>query len=140
MRDSARAQIINPEDLGAPKGFSHGVLAPPGRTLYVAGQIGNRADGSLVEGFVAQFDRALSNVLTVVGAAGGSAEDLVRMTIYVTSRDAYLDHLKPIGETWRRRMGEHYPAMALVEVSALVEAEALVEIEATAVIPESDDD
>lgn len=136
MTDPARAQIINPEDLGAPKGFSHGVLAPSGRTLYVAGQIGNRADGSLVEGLVPQFERALANVLAVVGAAGGGADDVVRMTVYVASRDTYLESLGKLGEVWRRGMGGHYPAMALVEVAALVEARALVEIEATAVIPD----
>ena len=134
--DPVRSHIINPEDLGAPKGFSHGVLAPPGRTLYVAGQIGDRGE-ELADGFVDQFDQALANVLTVVRAAGGESEHLVRMTVYVASRKAYLDDLKAIGEVWRRRMGRHYPAMALVEVSALVAAGALVEIEATAVIPES---
>lgn len=129
------AQIINPQGLGAPKGFSHGVLAPVGRTLYVAGQIGDR-EGAVVDGFVAQFEQALANVLTVVEAAGGASEHVVHMTVYVTSRDAYLDNLEAVGEAWRARMGRHYPAMALVEVSALIEAEAVVEIEATAVIPD----
>ncbi len=132
-----RAEIINPESLGAPKGFSHGVLAPAGRTLYVAGQIGDRADGAIDAGFVDQFDQALANVLAVVDAAGGRPESVVRMTVYVTSRSDYLDNLEPLGEVWRRRMGPHYPAMALVVVAALVEDHAVLEIEATAVIPDA---
>jgi enamine deaminase RidA (YjgF/YER057c/UK114 family) len=52
----------------------------------------------------------------------------------VTDRAAYLASLKALGEAWRRQMGRHYPAMALVEVSALVDDGALVEVEATAVV------
>ena len=133
----SRPEIINPESLGAPKGFSHGVLAPAGRTLYVAGQIGDHADGSIDAGFVAQFDQALANVLTVVDAAGGEPQNVVRMTVYVTSRSDYLDNLGALGEVWRRRMGRNYPAMALVVVAALVEDHAGLEIEATAVIPDA---
>ena len=84
--------------------------------------------------FVAQFDRALGNVLAVLGAAGGTAADIGRFTIYVTDVAAYRASLKPLGEAYRRRMGTHYPAMALVEVSSLVDPNAVVEIEATAVV------
>ena len=60
---------------------------------------------------------------------------IARMTIYVTSRQAYLDAQKDVGHRYRTRMGRHYPAMTLVEVSSLLEPGALVEIEATAVLP-----
>jgi enamine deaminase RidA (YjgF/YER057c/UK114 family) len=127
---------INPEELGAPSGFSHGILAPAGgRLLFVAGQIGGDAAGRLAgPGFVEQFERALANVLTVVRAAGGAPESLVRLTIYVTDRRRYLSSLKDVGAAYRRVMGRWFPAMALVEVAGLVENGALVEIEATAVI------
>ncbi len=129
-------RIINPEELGAPKGFSHGILAPAGRTLFVAGQIGDHADGSMADGFVAQFEQALKNILAVVSAAGGDAESIGRMTVYVTSRNDYLDNLEPLGRAYRSQMGRHFPAMALVQVAGLVEDGALLEIEATAVIAE----
>jgi enamine deaminase RidA (YjgF/YER057c/UK114 family) len=58
------------------------------------------------------------------------------MTCYVTDIDAYRSSLKDIGEAWKTTIGRHYPAMALVAVTALVEPEALIEIEATAVVPE----
>jgi enamine deaminase RidA (YjgF/YER057c/UK114 family) len=57
-----------------------------------------------------------------------------RFTIYVTSLDEYRGSLKPLGEVYRRRMGRHYPAMAVVEVRGLVDPEARVEIETTAVL------
>jgi enamine deaminase RidA (YjgF/YER057c/UK114 family) len=130
-------QIINPESLGAPRGWNHGLLAPAmGRLLFVAGQTASDASGKVTaKGFVEQWARALEKVLAVVREAGGSAEDVGRLTIYVTDLAAYFSNLKPLGEAYRKLMGRHYPAMALVEVSGLVDTGAVVEIEATAVVP-----
>ena len=132
-------EIVNPESLGAPKGWSHGVLAPPdGRLLFVAGMAGWNADAmGEPPGFVAQFARALDQLLTVVRAAGGEPTDVARMTVYVTDLAQYRANLRPLGEAWRERFGRHYPAMALLEVKGLVDRGALVEIESTAVIPGS---
>lgn len=129
-------EIVNPESLGQPKGWNHGLLAPPGgRLLFVAGQAGwETARSGDAPGFVEQFGLALDKVLAVVGQAGGTAADVGRMTIYVTDLAAYHASLKPLGETWRARMGRHYPAVALLEVKGLVDRGAVVEIEATAVI------
>ncbi len=134
-------QIINPEELGAPKGFSHGVLAPrSGRILFVAGQNASRdeygVEPSIRDRFVRQFEVALDRVLTVVREAGGGPEDIGRMTIYVKDMQSYLSSRSKLGEVYRAAMGDHYPAMALVEVSDLVDEGTIVEIEATAVIPE----
>lgn len=129
-------RLINPEALGAPRGYSNGVLAATGQLLFVAGQIGWDAEGRLVSGdLTPQFERALANVLGVVAAAGGVPSDLCRLTIYVADRDEYLREVKGIGAVYRRLMGRHYPAMALLEVARLLEQGAKVEIEATAVIP-----
>lgn len=128
-------EIINPEALGAPKGWSHGMLAPAGsRTLFVAGQTAASAGAITTDDFVEQFASALANVLAVVRAAGGGPETIGRMTVYVTDIDAYRSSLKPLGEAYRELMGYHFPAMALVEVTRLVSPEARVEIEATAAI------
>jgi enamine deaminase RidA (YjgF/YER057c/UK114 family) len=123
-------RIVNPEALGRPRGWNHGMLAPAGgRVLFVAGQTAPDRPG-LVE----QWAGALERVVEIVRAAGGGPEHIGRMAVYVTDRQAYLASLKPLGEVHRRLMGGHYPAMALVEVRALVDAGAVVEIEATAVI------
>ncbi len=130
-------QIINPESLGAPKGWSNGLLAPAGgRVLFVAGQDARDASGNVTAtGIVDQFAQVFDNLLTVVREAGGKPEHIGRLTIYVTDLEAYVTNLKPIGEAYRKRMGRHYPAMALVEVKALMESNALIEVEATAVLP-----
>jgi enamine deaminase RidA (YjgF/YER057c/UK114 family) len=132
-----RARPINPEELGAPSGYSHGILAPAGsRLLFVAGQVGWSRDQRIVSpDFAPQFERALDNVLAVVRAAGGGPEHVVRMTLFVRDRTSYRESLKTIGAAWRSRMGRHFPAMTLVEVAALLEEGALVEIEATAALP-----
>ncbi len=130
-------EIVNPEELAAPKGWNNGMLAPAGgRLLFVAGQVGSDQSGQVEPSeFVEQFSQALVNVLAVVRHAGGDPEDIGRLTIYVTNRDEYLASRKPLGERYRALMGNHYPAIALVEVAGLVEDNALVEIEATAVLP-----
>ena len=85
--------------------------------------------------FPAQFRQALANVVSVVRAAGGLPEHLVRLTIYVTDKAAYLRSTEAVGRHWREVVGKHYPAMALVQVADLLEEGALVEIEATAALP-----
>ena len=124
-------RIVNPDALGRPSGWNHGLLASAGgRVLFVAGQTApDRA------GLVEQWAGALERVLEVVRAAGGGPEHVGRMTVYVTDRQLYLASLKPLGEVHRRFMGRHYPAMTLVEVRALADTRATVEIDATAVLP-----
>jgi len=134
---STRLRLVNPEELGAPRGYSNGVLAPAGsRLLFVAGQVGGNERQELVSAdFVEQFERALANVLTVVAAAGGRPENVVRFSFFVKDKDSYRGSLENVGAAYRRHMGRHFPAMSLVEVSDLLEDGALVEIEATAALP-----
>jgi len=130
-------KLINPSELGAPKGYSNGVLTAAGaRLLCVAGQVGWDGDQKLVgDGFLEQFGQALRNVLSVVEAAGGQASDICRLTLYVTDKNDYLADLTAVGETYRGIMGRHFPAMTLIEVRSLLEVGARIEIEATAAIP-----
>jgi enamine deaminase RidA (YjgF/YER057c/UK114 family) len=72
--------------------------------------------------------------VAVVESAGGTAKDIVRLTWYITDKKEYLAKQREVGETYRRVMGRHFPAMTVVVVSGLIEDAALVEIEATAVL------
>jgi enamine deaminase RidA (YjgF/YER057c/UK114 family) len=128
---------IDPTELGTPRGYTNGMLAPPGgRVLFVAGQDAADPDGVVTEpDFVRQFSIALGKALTVVRAAGGGPESIGRLTIYVTDMDEYRASRRALGPTWHAVMGRHFPAMALVQVQALVDPAARVEIEATAVLP-----
>jgi enamine deaminase RidA (YjgF/YER057c/UK114 family) len=130
-------KFINPESLGAPRGYSNGILADTGgKLLFVAGQIAWNEQQSLVSSdFAEQFDQALANVMTIVATAGGTAENVARLVIYVVNKNEYNGRLREVGERYRARMGKHFPAMVLVEVKSLLDDAAKVEIEAIAVLP-----
>ena len=126
---------ILPEGWPRPRGYANGMVRE-GRVLAIAGQIGwNPVSNEFAsDDFAAQTRQALANIRTVLRAAGGQPEHVVRLTWYITSRAEYLAALAPIGAAWRELFGRHYPAMSVVVVSGLVEERARVEIEATAVL------
>lgn len=129
-------EIVQPESWKAPRGYSNGVIAPAGaRMLAIAGQIAWGSDQRLVPGdFAAQFRQALANVVAVVRAAGGEPRDLLSLTVFVVDKLEYLAHARELGRVWRELVGEHYPAMALVQVADLLEIGARVEIQGFAAI------
>ena len=119
-----------------PKGYANGISAS-GRTIFTAGVVGwDEAEKFASPDLAGQFRQVLKNILAILGEDEAGPEHLVRMTCYVTDIHAYRASIKEIGAAWRELLGRHFPAMAVVEVSALVEPEAKVEIEATAVVPE----
>ncbi|MFY0311327.1 RidA family protein [Leisingera sp. D0M16] len=126
---------VHPEGWKPAKGYANGMVAE-GKLLFVGGQIGWTADQVFEShDFIGQMSQALRNILEVVEAAGGTAEDITRLTWYVTDKAEYLGRQAEVGKAYRAVMGYHFPAMTMVVVSALVEDEAKVEIEATAVLP-----
>jgi enamine deaminase RidA (YjgF/YER057c/UK114 family) len=133
-----RKELINPPHLAPPRGFNHGILTSGGRILVLAGQDASGADGKIVvpNDLIAQFEQVIANLVAVVEAAGGSATDIVKLTVFVRSREKYLANLKPLGEIFRRRFGDYYPAMALFEVAGFFQRDALIEIEGIAVLAE----
>jgi enamine deaminase RidA (YjgF/YER057c/UK114 family) len=117
-----------------PKGYSNGISAT-GRMIFTAGVVGwdereffpsHRLDG--------QFAQALRNVLAILKEDGAGPEHIVRLTVYVTELQEYLNSRDELAPIWKSIMGANYPAMALVEVVRLVEPAAKIEIEATAVV------
>jgi enamine deaminase RidA (YjgF/YER057c/UK114 family) len=129
-------QRINPPELAKPSGFTHAVVASGRRRVYLAGQLGVDAAGVVVPGgVVAQFDRALSNLLIALAAAGGTPSDLVQVTIYLTDLPDYQAHASGIRAAWLRHCGPRYPAAAGIGVTRLWLVEALVEISAVAELP-----
>ncbi|TME82041.1 MAG: RidA family protein [Chloroflexi bacterium] len=126
--------IRNPETLPRPSGFSHAVIAQVGRTVYLAGQTAQSADGTIVPGSMAeQFDVAAGNLVLALHAAGAQPQHLVSLQIFVTDIAEYQRLSKEIGVAYRRHFGHHYPAMALLEVSRLYDPAATVELMGIAV-------
>ena len=127
--------VLQPPAWRKPKGYANG-MAGRGRLVLTGGLVGWDADEAFAEGFVPQVEQCLNNALAVIAEAGGEAHHIARLTWYVRSVATYRESLVELGAAYRRVLGRHYPAMALVEVADLVEPRALVEIEATAIVPD----
>ncbi|MBA3293564.1 MAG: RidA family protein [Geodermatophilaceae bacterium] len=131
-------QRVNPPELARPSGFAHAVVAPPGtRLVFLAGQTAMDLDGQIIGAgdVVAQFERALSNLLTALRAAGGKPEHLTSLTIYAVDLADYRMRAKEIGAVWRRLIGTEYPAMAGIGIARLWDDAALVEVQGIAAVP-----
>jgi enamine deaminase RidA (YjgF/YER057c/UK114 family) len=128
-------QVLQPPTWSRPRGYANGIAAS-GRLVFVGGQIGWDAQGRFPStNFTDQVRQTLHNILTVLAEAGGKPEHIVRLTWYIVDKQEYLACTKQLGSIYRELMGNHYPAMSVVQVSALIEDLARVEIEATAVLP-----
>lgn len=132
-------QYLNPTELAKPSGFSHAVVAAPGRTVYLAGQTAMDSDGAIVHpgDVVEQFRRCLANLLTALAAAGGGPEHVVSIRIYLTDVGEYRRRAREIGAVWKQLMGTVYPAAAGIGVAGLWDDDAMVEVEGVAVVPDS---
>ena len=129
-------KLIHPDGWMKPSGYAHGVTAS-GRIIVTAGQVGwNPSNGAIESNEMAdQAAQALRNVVAVLRSAGAGPEHLVRLTWFVTDIDEYLISRKALGVAYREIVGQTFPAMSVIGVSALAEKRAKVEIEATAVVP-----
>lgn len=134
---TAPHEILNPDSLADPVGFSHAVVAAPGRTVYLGGQAAHDKAGRITgAGMAEQFTQAASNVVTALAAAGGRPHHIVSMQIFVTDAAAYRAAVKEIGDAYRTHFGRHYPAAALFEVTGLFDPAAKVELVCIAVVPD----
>jgi enamine deaminase RidA (YjgF/YER057c/UK114 family) len=128
-------RVLRPPGWPAPQGYADG-MAASGRIVVTGGVVGWDAQKRFPKGFVAQARLALENIVAILAEGGARPGHLVRLTWYVVDMDEYLASRAALGKAYREAIGDHYPAMALMQVVRLVEPEAQLEIEATAVVPE----
>lgn len=136
MSDIALQHIL-PADWARAKGYSHCVLASGTRLISIAGQVASGTDGAPVPlgmSFPKQWATALGKVAALVKAAGGAAENITALRIYITDMAAYKGAGAELGPGYAAALGRHFPAITLVEVKSLVDANAMVEIEAEAIL------
>jgi enamine deaminase RidA (YjgF/YER057c/UK114 family) len=129
-------EIVQPPEWPRAKGYSNGIIAD-GRILFIAGQVGWNPITSEFDhaDFVGQFRQAMLNIAAVLKAANAGPEHVVRMTWFITDKEAYLGAQREIGAIYREIMGRNYPVMSVIVVKGLIEHGGLLEIEATAVLP-----
>ncbi len=132
-----KVRYLNPQTLFTPPGYTHIVEATgPGRTVYIAGQVGVDRSFKIVGArgdARAQITQAFENLKSALAEVGATFKDLVKINNYLTDiahfqqfreiRDAYLDMTAP-------------PASTLLVVSRLALDGLLFEIDAVAVLPE----
>jgi enamine deaminase RidA (YjgF/YER057c/UK114 family) len=129
---------VNPPTLPKPLGYSHAWEAQGGKTLYLAGQVAIDREGNVVgQGdLVTQFRQVCENLKAILLARGGQLNDIVKLNIYVLSKDDYKAKSRDIGAVYREYFGKHFPAMTLVEVEGLYDEEqgCVIEIEGVAIV------
>jgi enamine deaminase RidA (YjgF/YER057c/UK114 family) len=126
-------QFINPATLVKPSGYTHVVVAPDGRTVYVAGQVAFDSAGQLVGAgdFRAQAEQVFGNLRRALASVGGNLEDVVKSTTFITD----IKHVPVLREVRTRQLrSSDPPASTLVVVSSLARRDLLIEIEAVAVL------
>ena len=137
MSGETNPRILRPEGWPRPSGYSDGLVAR-GSLVVLAGQIGWNPVTAVFESddMSAQVGQALRNIVALLKEAGAEPRHLVRLTWFITDREAYISARREIGAAYREVIGANYPPMSVVVVSGLIEARAKIEIEATAVVPE----
>lgn len=123
-------RAINPDGLFDPteRAYTHARVA--GGTLYMSGQVGRDADGTVAaDDFDAQARQALDNVGTVLAAVDRGYADVAKVTTYFTAIEA---HLGPYKDVWRAYFDEPFPAHTAIGVEALATPDLLLEVEAEA--------
>jgi len=130
-----RPTTLLPPGWPRPKGYANG-MAARGRIIVTGGVIGWDEQERVAEGFLPQVRQALTNIRAILAEGGALPHHLVRLTWYVTNIEAYKASLRQLGPIYTEIFGNHFPAIALVQVVRLVEERAMVEIEATAVVPD----
>lgn len=122
-------RAVNPAGATPPQFYSHAVeVSAPQRFLFVSGQVGVRADGSLAEGMAEQAAVAVQNLRAVLAEAGMGVADVVKYTIYLTDE-------AQTGAFMQAAAGlvtDPPAATTLLYVKALADPAMLVEIEAVA--------
>jgi enamine deaminase RidA (YjgF/YER057c/UK114 family) len=125
---------VNPEAMAPATGFSHAVVAE-GKFVFLAGQTALNKENQIVGvTIVQQFEQVINNLLKALTAAGGTADNLVKLTIFAVDPQDYRANSKEIGSIWQSLIGRTYPAMTLVGVTRLWDDGALLEIEGIAAL------
>ena len=124
--------ISSPDAPAALGPYSQAIRA--GNTVYLSGQLGlDPATGILVEGIEAQTHQVFLNLRAVAAAAGGSIDDMVKLSILMQD----LGDFAKVNEIMSSYFHQPYPARATYQVAALPRA-ALIEIEGVLVLPAAD--
>ena len=133
---AANVRFINPNTLAPQSGYSYVVdTTGPGRTVYIAGQLGLDMENKLVGApgdFRAQCTKAIENLEAALASVGAKLSDVVKITNYLTDISSQIGVYREIRDQF---FPMPRPASTAVGISQLARPGALFEIEAIAVLP-----
>lgn len=133
----AQTEFLQPDGLSAPKGYTHVVVAHPGKLVFISGQVANNAEGQLVgkDDLKAQTVQVFENLKKALTAAGAKFDDLVKITWYV--KDYKPENLGTLREVRNQYVNQTAPpASTLVGVTSLFQDGYLLEVDAVAALPD----
>jgi enamine deaminase RidA (YjgF/YER057c/UK114 family) len=127
---------INPPELGTPPGYSQIIDVSAGRIIFIAGQTAVDRDGNVVgkDDFAAQATQVFRNLAIALEAAGCTAANLVKLTVYLTDIDNLLRYREARNRFFASVTPPAAPAVTLVEVAKLYGPDFTIEIEAIAAV------
>jgi enamine deaminase RidA (YjgF/YER057c/UK114 family) len=129
-------QFINPETVSTPRSYSHAAIIDLGncKMVIMSGQVALDAKGNLVgaNDIAKQTEQVFRNIKSVVEAAGGKIDHLVKLG-YFTTDVTRINDIRAIRDQFITSKTK--PASTLVQVNKLFREDVLIEIEATAIIP-----
>jgi enamine deaminase RidA (YjgF/YER057c/UK114 family) len=127
---------INPPELGAPPVYSQVVDVSAGRIIFIAGQTAVDRDGNVVgrNDFIAQAAQVFRNLAIALEAAGCTAANLVKLTVYLTDMDNLSRYREARNRFFASVTPPAAPAVTLVEVAKLYGPDFMIEIEAIAAV------
>ena len=134
-KETTTTQFLNPEGLSKPKGFTHVVVAQPGKLVFISGQTARNATGDIVGrgDLRAQVTQVMENLKTALAAAGATTKDLIKVNYYVVNLKD--DQVSIIREVRSKYLSEkNPPASTLIGVPALNQEGLMIEIEAVAIM------
>jgi enamine deaminase RidA (YjgF/YER057c/UK114 family) len=138
MTDGNAAPIrrINPAELDTPPGFTQIVEVRASRLVFIAGQTALDRHGTLVgkNDFAAQAAQVFHNLGVALQAAGCTASNLVKLTVFLRDMDHLFTYREARNRFFATVTPPAAPAVTLVEVSKLYGPDFLIEIEAIAAI------
>jgi enamine deaminase RidA (YjgF/YER057c/UK114 family) len=134
MADATEIRRLNPPALGTPPGYSHVVEVRAERLIFISGQTAADADGNVVGkgDFAAQADQVFKNLDAALDAAGCTAANLVKLTVYLRDMQNLAAYREARNRFFATVTPPAAPAVTLVEVSRLYGPDFLIEIEAIA--------
>lgn len=126
-------RFINPPTISKPPGYTHVVeCTGPGRTIYIAGQLGFDLSGKLPADFRGQTVQAFENLKNALAAVDAKMENIVKINNYLVDISTNILIFREVRDTYLNMSAP--PASTAVGVPALARPGALFEIEAIAVV------